>query len=220
MKTKLILLCGAAGFLCAVGFAAEAYCPTPVTPTIQYVDETYQTTRTRMVPVTREIEVPQRRWVTEMKTVPCTKKVYVNETYVVNETRYVNRPETRTRQVTRTITESEERQVTDRVYEEICDPATGRTRRVARDVCRTVVVPVKRKVCVEEPYTVSVKQKITVPVTKTRRVAKTVPSTRQVAERRCVTEMVKRQVTVMQAIQEPCTAVRRVPVCVATPTCS
>lgn len=181
-------------------------------PVTTYVDEPYEYKVTRMVPTETEVDCPQGRWVTERRTVPCTRTVYENEAYTAYEPRYEMRPETRTRRVNRTVWENQTRTVTDRVYENVCD-SCGRSRRVARNVCRTVTVPVKRKVCVEEPYTVNVRHRVMVPVTKTRRVARSVPSTREVVEQRYVTENVRRKVTTMRPVEETRYSTRKRAVC-------
>lgn len=221
LLTALVVVCVA-----GLAHAARAgeYCPpaerwVDVVETVQvqvpvttYVDEPYEYKATRMVPVYSEVNCPQGRWVTDRRTVPTTRTVYENESYTAYEPRYEMRPETRTRRVNRTVWENETRTVTDRVYENICD-SCGRSRRVARNVCRTVTVPVKRKVCVEEPYTVNVRHQVMVPVTKTRRVARTVPSTREVVEQRYVVENVRRKVTTMQPVEETRIATRKRAVC-------
>ena len=161
-------------------------------------------TVTCMVPVEKIVQVPQGRWVTERRLVPTSRTVYVNEPYTVNETRYVRRPVTRTRMVTRTVVENEFRTVNRKVCETVCDPATGRNRNVNRTISETVSVPVRKKICVEQPYTAYVREKVSVPVTKTRRVAKCVQETREVCERRYVTEMVPQRVTVMQPVVQTC----------------
>lgn len=167
----------------------------PVQPVMQ---------QTRMVPQQQVVQVPRQRWVTERRTVPCTRTIYVNEPYTTYETRTERRPETRMRQVTRTVRETERRVVNETVYQSYCDPVTGQRTSCPRQVTRTIDVPVKRKVCVQEPYTVNTKYKVRVPVTKYRRVARTVQATREVTERRCVTEMVPQTVTVMRPMVETC----------------
>lgn len=181
-------------------------------PVTTYVDQPYQYQTTRMVPVQQQVQVPQGRWVTETRTVPCTRTVYETQAYTDYETRTIRRPVTRMRQVTRTITENETRTVCETVYDQVCDTCTGKMRKVPRQVNRTVVVPVKRKICVEEPYTDTVKERIRVPVQRTRQVAREVPSTRQVTERRWVTETACRTVTTMQPVQETAYGTRKVPV--------
>lgn len=220
MKTALMTACVLAMAIVPAFAVDSTYCP-PVgcpqppqtvsvqVPVTEYVDEPYTVNVTRMVPVEQVVEVPQGRWVTERRQVPATRTEYVNEPYTVNVTRYETRRETRTRQVNRTVRDYETRQVNRRVYERVCDPVTGRSRRVARDVCDTVTVPVKRRVCVDEPYTVNVRYPVSVPVTRTRRVVRQVPTTREVCERRWVTNTVRQTVTTMQPVVETQTAVRR-----------
>lgn len=226
MKTKLttillVVLAAATvrGRAMEANFCPPSGCPEGVAtvgvqvPVTTYVDESRPVTVTRMVPVETEVEVPRGRWVNERRLAPTTRRVYVNEQYTVNETRVRTRPETRTRRVTRTIRDTETRQVNETVYDRVCDPATGRERRVARTVCRTVTVPVRRKVCVDEPYTVNVRYRETVPVTRTRRVARNVQDTREVCERRYVTEMVREKITTMQPVTETRMETRRRAVC-------
>lgn len=183
-------------------FASQPNACYPVAPAPACPPPPVQTTR--MVPVTREIEVPRGRWVTETRNVPCNRTIYVNEQYTKNVSKWERRPVTRTRRVTKTVCENETRVVNETVYDTACDPCTGRARRIPRTVTRTVTVPVKRKICVDEPYTAYERRRVTVPVTKTRRVPRTVTETRQVQERRWVTEMVKERVTVMQPVTETC----------------
>ena len=225
MKSRLTVLLAVA-LLAGRAWAIEtgAYCPPAQqwvdvvetvkvqVPVTTYVDEPYTYTTTRMVPTQQVVNVPQGRWINERRTVPCTRTEYVNEPYTVYETRTERRPETRTRRVTRTVRETEQRVVTETVYDRSCDPC-GRSIRVPRTVTRTVSVPVKRKVCVEEPYTVNVKHCVRVPVTKYRRVARSVPATREVNERRYVTETVQRTVTTMRPVQETVNATRKRAVC-------
>lgn len=178
-------------------------------PVTTYVDEPYSYQATRMVPTQQQVQVPVGRWVTETRSVPCTRTVYETEAYTDYETRTVSRPETRMRNVTRTVRENETRMVNKTVYDRYCDPCTGKSRRVARTVSRAVVVPVKRKVCVQEPYTVNVRERVSVPVTRTRQVARQVAETRQVQERRWVTETENRTVTTMKPVQETVNATRK-----------
>lgn len=186
-----------------VAFPTYVPVPAPGTGACGPVQPVMQT-RTRMVPEQQVVQVPRQRWVTERRTVPCTRTVYVNEPYTTYETRTERRPETRMRQVTRTVRETERRTVNETVYQSYCDPVTGQRTSCPRQVARTIDVPVKRKICVQEPYTVTVKHKVRVPVTKYRRVARTVQATREVTERRCVTEMVPQTVTVMRPVVETC----------------
>lgn len=170
-------------------------------PVTTYVDEPYTYQTTRMVPTQQQVQIPVGRWVTETRSVPCTRTVYETEAY----TDYETRPETRMRNVTRTVRENETRMVNETVYDRYCDPCTGKSRRVARTVSRAVVVPVNRRVCVQEPYTVNVRDQVTIPVQRTRQVAET----RQVQERRWVTETENRTVTTMQPVQETVNATRK-----------
>lgn len=201
--SMLIVTIMAAGCSFAVEYCPPQGCPPPAQPIANACAPAPQVCqRTRMVPVECEVDVPRGRWVNVRRTVPCTRTVYVNEPYTTTEVRYERRPERRTRRVSRTVTEYETRTVNETVYESVRDPATGRTCRVPRTVCRTERVPVKRRICVEEPYMVNVRHRVTVPVTKTRRVARTVPSTREVTERQWVTEMARERRTQMRPVVE------------------
>lgn len=182
-------------------------------PVTRMVDVPYTVNYTRMVPVEREVSVPRGKWVTERRRVPDTRTIYVNEPYTVNETRYRTERETRTRPVRRRVRDYEARQVTETVYDDVCDPVTGRRVRVPRGVCRTVSVPVSRTIIVDESYTVNVRVPYTVPVTRSRRVARTVPTTREVCDRRWVTEMVREKVTSMEPVTGTRVETRRQPVC-------
>ena len=182
-------------------------------PVTEYVDVPHQETYTRMVPVQTQVTEPRQRWVNETRTVPATRTIYVDQPYTVNECRYERRPVTRYRQVNRTVRETEARQVCRTVYDRVCDPCTGKSRKVARTGYETKMVPVKRKICVTEPYTAYERERVMVPVTKTRRVAQQVACTRQVVERRCITEMVPRTVTTMRPVTETRTVMRKQAVC-------
>lgn len=182
-------------------------------PVTKVVDVPETVTYTRMVPFTRDVEVPRGKWVMERKQVPSTRTIYVNEPYTVNETRYEYRPETRMRQVNRRVRDVEQRQVNETVYTNVYDQSSCRWVRVPRNVCRTISVPVTRNVCVSEPYTARVRVPVTVPVTKYRKVAKTVPCNREVKERRWVTEMVREQVTEMRPVTESRVQMRQQRVC-------
>ncbi len=177
--------------------------PAPVvsTPTTQYIQEPYNVQVTRMVPVERQVDCPQGRWVYETRTVPTTRTVYENVAYQATECRYENRPVTRYRNVCRTVTEMRNKTVRRRVRETVCDDC-GRARTVSRTVCETVQVPVNRRIRVQEPYTAYERVRVNVPVTRYRQVARSVPTTQQVTERRWVVENVRRTVTEMQPVVE------------------
>lgn len=177
-------------------------------PVTEYVDVPFQETYTRMVPVQTQVTESRQRWVNETRTVPSTRTIYVDQPYTVNECRNERRPVTRYRQVTRTVRETEARQVARTVYDRVCDPC-GKSRKVARTVYETKMVPVKRKICTTEPYTAYERERVMVPVTKTRKVAQQVACTRQVVERRCITEMVPRTVTTMRPVTETRTVMRK-----------
>jgi hypothetical protein len=149
---------------------------------------------TSYCPTTRTVQVPCRRKITERVMVPCTRTEWVNETYTTTETRWATRPDTRMRKRTTTVVENRPRTVNRRVWSQTCDEC-GMPRSVCTTHRVTEIVPVRRRVCVDEPYTVNVRYKISVPVTKTRRVKRQVPSTREVVRTRYVTEMVDRTVT-------------------------
>ncbi len=206
MKSTLLAAIAAAVVISGQAFAVE-YCPTPVVPaTMQvpvttYVEEPRQYTVTRMVPNTRTVQVPQRRAVQERVQVPCTRTEWVNETYTTTESRWSTRPETRMRKRTTTVIEEQPRTVRRRFSRDVCDEC-GRSRRVHETACVTEMVPVRRRVVVDEPYTVNVRYRVNVPVTKTRRVARQVPATREVMQTRYVTEMVNQTVTEMQPVSQ------------------
>ena len=175
----------------------------------EYVDEPCEVKVTRMIPVEREVEVQSGKWVYEEKRIPYMKKVTEREEYAVNETVYEIRPETRTRKVQRVVREETEKTVVDRVPEEICDPATGRTVRRWREECRTVIVPVERRIMVDEEYTVNVRCPVQTPVVKTRQVTREVPDFRLVRTPRYVCENVKRKVKTLEPSVETQTVVRK-----------
>ena len=201
------------------GYCPPVGCPEPVrtvnvqVPVTTYVDEQYPVKVTRMVPVEREVSVNCGRWVTEQRQVPTTRTIYVNEPYTAYETRYQTRPETRTRKVAKTICVNETRQVCKKVYDKVCDPCTGKTTKVARTVYNTVNRPVKRRIYVDQEYTVNVRCPVTVPVTKTRKVAQRVQSTRMVSERRWIPETATRKVVTMEPVVETRMETRRRAVC-------
>lgn len=223
--------------LCAVVAAGQAYafnclpnpCPAPCPPqekwvevceTVQvqvpvteYVDEPCEVMVTRMVPVEEQVQECVTRWVTETKVVPYMKKVWEYEEYTVEVPRYERRPETRVRTRTKTICEEVPKTVSRTVYDEVCDPVTGKICKVPRTVTETVMVPVKRKVCVDEEYTVMVKCKVMVPETRRRKVCKEVPMTKEVCEKKAVKEWVTKTVTVMRPVQEKQVVMKKRKVC-------
>ncbi|MCC8191316.1 MAG: hypothetical protein LIP77_11910 [Planctomycetes bacterium] len=182
-------------------------------PVTEYVEEPVEVKVTRMVPCEQEVTTYENKWTFELKCVPYMKKEVVCEEYTVNEPRTDYREETRYRTVTRVVCDYEEKTVIDKVCEEVCDPVSGRIRKVYRDECRTVTVPVKRKVCEEVPYTVKVPCKVMVPVTKTRKVVREVPSTKEVRTPKCIKVPVTRKVTVMKPMIETQTVLRKKAVC-------
>lgn len=226
MKKLLAIVCAAA-LTTGSAFAVDLCnpCPPPEkwvevcetvlveVPVTEYVDEPCEVQVTRMVPCEEEVQSYENQWIFETKCVPTTKKEVVCEEYTVNEIRTEYRQETRYRTVTRVVCEYEEKTVVDKVCEEVCDPVTGRMRKVWTDVCRTVTVPVKRKVCEEVPYTVNVPCKISVPVVKTRQVVRQVPATKEVRVPKCIKVPVTKKVTVMRPVVETQTVMRKKAVC-------
>ncbi|MDR3078023.1 MAG: hypothetical protein LBV15_04585 [Planctomycetota bacterium] len=175
----------------------------------EYVEEPCEVKVTRMIPVEKEVTAKSGKWVYEDKQVPCLKRVTVCEEYTVNETRYEIRPETRMRKVPRIVCEEVEKTVVDRVPEEICDPASGRIIRRWREECRMVVVPVERRIMVDEEYTVNVRCPVQVPVARSRRVVKEVPDTRLVRTPKYVCENVTKTVKVLEPSVETRTVMRK-----------
>ncbi|MDR2391469.1 MAG: hypothetical protein LBE84_07310 [Planctomycetota bacterium] len=178
-------------------------------PTVEYVEEPCEVTVTRMVPCERKVEVNVGKWVYEEVEVPCTKKVTECEEYTAMVTRYEFRPETRIRKVSKIECVEEERTVVTRVPEEYCDPATGRMTKIWREECRTVTVPVRRKIWVDQEYTINVKCPIQEPVVRTRKVVREIPSTKKVRRRKYVCEVQTRTVTVMEPRVETTTVMRK-----------
>ncbi|MDR1535048.1 MAG: hypothetical protein LBU64_08120 [Planctomycetota bacterium] len=178
-------------------------------PVVEYVDTPCEIKVTRMCPVEKEVPVTVGKWVYEECQVPYVRRVVECEEYTDYETRYEMRPETRIRKVPQIVCEEEERTVVDKVAEEVCDPYTGGIKKVWREVCRTVTVPVRRKIMVEEQYTVNVKCPVKVPITRTRKVIKEVPDTRTVSRRKYVSETKTKTVTVMEPRFEISTVMRK-----------
>jgi hypothetical protein len=173
------------------------------------VEEPCEVKVTRMVPVEKDVETRVGKWVCEEKQVPYVKKVTECEEYAATEIRYELRPETRVRKVRQIVCEEVEKTVVDRIPEEVCDPATGRIQKTWREECRTVKVPVKRRVLVDQEYTVNVKCPVEVPVTKTRQVTKEVTEYKTVPSRRYVCETVTKKVTVLEPVVETQTVMKK-----------
>ena len=181
-------------------------CEVPVT---EYVDCPVDIKVTKMVPCEVEYEECVGKWVYETKTVPYMKQVMECEEYTVNVIKTEMRCETRTRKVCTTVPEIEERTVTRKVCEEVCDPVTGRIKKVWNTVCEVVPVTVNKKVWVEEEYTVNVPCKISVPEVRTRNVCRQVQMTKEVRVPKYIKEMVTRTKTVMQPVVETQTVMKK-----------
>ncbi|MCL2000637.1 MAG: hypothetical protein FWG74_04310 [Planctomycetes bacterium] len=222
MKKLLVVMCAAALMGSAV-WAASPCNPCPPrekwievcetvqvqVPVVEYIEEPCEIKVTRMVPREKEITVTKGKWVFETQIVECMKQVVECEEYTVNQTRYEMRPEIRTRQVKKVVTEEVERQVVRRVCEDICDPETGKMRKVWNEVCETVKVPVRKTICVDEEYTVKVRVPVVVPVVKTRQVKKQVPITREVRTPKFVQYQETKKIQVMEPVTETETVMRK-----------
>lgn len=224
---KLLAIAFAASLLATSAFAVDVCNPCPPAekwvevcetvqvevPVTEYVDEPCEVQVTRMVPCETEVDATEGKWIFETKSVPYMRQVVECEEYVCEEPRIELRPEVRTRKAWKTICEDEERTVVEKVCEEVCDPCTGKIKKVWTEVCKTIVVPVKKKICVEEEYTVNVKCKVMVPVTKTRKVIRQVQDCKEVRTPKYIQVPVKRKVTVMKPVVETKTVMRKKAVC-------
>lgn len=182
-------------------------------PVTTYVEEPCEVKVTRMVPTQVECEEMVTKWEYEEKTVPVMRTVVECEDYTVMVKQKQYRMETRTREVWRTVVDCEEKVVCKTVYDEICDPCTGKVTKVARTVEEVVPVKVKRKVCETEEYEVKVPCVVEVPVTKTRQVKRCVEDTKVVRVPKCVKVPVKKMVTVMKPCEETKTVMKKRAVC-------
>gem|GEM_PF-2241980 len=182
-------------------------------PVTKYVEEPCEVKVIRKVPTQVECEEMVTKWEYEEKTVPVTRTVVECEEYTVMVAKKEYRVETRTREVWRTIVECEDKTVKKTVYDEICDPCTGKITKVARTVEEVVPVKVKRKVCETEEYQVKVPCVTEVPVTRTREVKKCVEETKTVRIPKCVKVPVKKTITVMKPVEEIKTIMRKRAVC-------
>ncbi|MDR2391646.1 MAG: hypothetical protein LBE84_08215 [Planctomycetota bacterium] len=178
-------------------------------PVVEYVEEPCEVKVNRMVPREQEVSVNAGKWVFEESEIQDCKKVVECETYTVNVTRYETRRETRVRRIPQVVCEEEEKTVVARVPEMACDPATGRMIRTWREECRTVTVPVRRTIMVEEPYIVEVKYPVQVPVVRTREVVREVPVVRKIRTPKYVCDVRKKTVKVMEPKVETQTVMRR-----------
>lgn len=182
-------------------------------PVTVYVDEPCEVTVTKMVASEEEVECFVNQWTFETKQVCEMKKVYEREEYTVQVPKTEMRCETRTRKVPQIVCEEEEKTVTKKVCEEVCDPATGKMTKVWREECETIMVPVKRKIYVEEEYQVNVKCKVMVPEVRTRKVCKMVPVTKEVRVPKMVQVPSTKKVKVMRPVTETKTVMRKKAVC-------
>lgn len=181
-------------------------CEVPVT---EYVDEPCEVKVTTMCPVEEEVEVCVGKWVFEPKKVPYTKQVVECEEYTVNTYKTEYKTETRTRKVPKKVCETVEKEVVKTVYDEECDPCTGKIKKVARKVCETIQVPVTKTIYEEEEYCVQVPVKVCVPVVKTRQVCKSIKLEKEVLSPKYVYQTQKKKVTKMVPTVETKTVMRK-----------
>jgi hypothetical protein len=167
-------------------------------PAVEYVVEPVEIEVRTMTPVEEEIDSFELVYEEVDKEITVNRIVQecVEETVQVKKRELV--PETRTRQVWRSVVKFEKRPVCRTVYDIICDPCTGKETRVARTVETVIEVPVRSKVCETEEYIAKVATWKEVPVTRIRVVEKCVPEKKVVKEKVCRKVPVKKKVTVMR----------------------
>ncbi len=182
-------------------------------PVTEYVDEPCEVQVTRMEIVEEEVPCMVNQWTYETKQVCEMKTEVVCEEYTVDVCKTEYRTETRTRKVPQIVCEEEERVVKKKVCEEVCDPNTGKMTKVWREECETVMVPVKKKIMVDQEYECKVKVKVNVPVTKTRQVKRQVPVTKEVRVPKCVQVPSTKIVKVQRPVCETKTVMRKKAVC-------
>lgn len=182
-------------------------------PVTTYVDEPCEVKVTKMVPTQVECEEFVTKWEYEEQCVPTKRKVVEHEEYTVNVKKKEFRTETRMKKVWKTVVDCVDVPVCKTVYDEVCDPSTGKITRVPRQETVMVQKQVKRKVCEEVPYEVKVPYYVDVPCTKTRKVVKWVEDTKIVRVPKCVKVPVKKMVTVMQPVEETKTIMKKRAVC-------
>lgn len=182
-------------------------------PVTTYVDEPCEVKVTKMVPTQVECESFETKWEYEEKCVPVQRKVVECEDYTVMVKQKQFRTETRMKKVWKTVVDCVEVPVCKTVYDEVCDPCTGKVTKVPRTVNTVTTKQVKRKVCEEVPYEVKVPYYCEVPVTKTRKVTRCVEDTKIVRVPKAVKVPVKKMVTVMKPVEETKTIMKKKAVC-------
>ncbi len=222
---KLCLGALAASLLCSSVLASNFYCPpqekwVDVVETVQvqvpvteYIEEPCEVQVTRMEVVEEEVPCTVPQWTFEIKQVCEMVPEVTCEEYTVNVYRTEMRTETRMRRVPTYVCEEVEKVVTRKVCEEVCDPVTGQLRNVYREVCETIMVPVRRKVMVEQPYECKVPVKVCVPTVKTRQVKRMVPVTKEVRVPKCIQVPSTRLVKVSRPVVETKTVMRKRAIC-------
>jgi len=182
-----------------------------------------------------EVQVPVQTWVEEKQMVKYTEmqetqeqmNVKVNKTIWVDEEydcyEYVTRQVEfqGTRKVAQKVCEMVEKTVKKTIL--VCCPGDpcnpcAKPKRVKQVVTETILVPVYKTVCVDEPYTYTKCVVDTVPVKRTRKVAKCIEEDKvvtvtkcipvvkekEVTVKKCVTVMETRQQCVRKRVQVPC----------------
>jgi hypothetical protein len=217
---KLCLGAMAAALFGASAFAVD-YCPPQEkwmdvvetvqvqVPVTEYIDEPCEVQVTRMETDMQEVACTVPEWTYETKQIYEMVPVITCEEYTVDAYRTEMRTETRMRKVKRYIYEEQEKVITKRVCENVCDPVTGQMTNVYRDECETIMVPVRRKVIVEEPYECKVPVKVRVPVTKTRKIKTMVQQVREVRVPKCVQVPSTKLVKVTRPVVETQTVMRK-----------
>jgi hypothetical protein len=185
-------------------------CEVPVTT---YVEEPCEVQVTKMVPTQVECERMVTQTIYEEKTVPVMRTVYECEEYTVNVKKKEYRMETRTREVKRTVYDCIEEEVCKIVYDEVCDPCTGKITKVAREERVMVPKKVKRVVCEQEEYQVKVPYYVDCPVVKTRQVKKCVEDSKVVKVAKCIKVPEKYMKTVLKPVIETKTVMKKRKVC-------
>lgn len=145
--------------------------------------------------ICRTVEVPVRRVVNEVRTVPVKKRIYEEECYPTEERRTEIVEEQRTRTAHRRVPVLVAREYSDVKIVKTASAGGGRAPRLSRVVSNHLKpVTVMKTEAYEENYTVKVRNTVMVPVVKTRRVAREVEEMQTITVPTVVTVMETRTV--------------------------
>lgn len=157
---------------------------------------------TVMKPVEKEVQYTVNKCVMENKTVMVKKKVMRDEEYTKMVKKTIMQPKTMTRKVAKIVCEEVTKEV-DKVYwDEVCDPATGKITKCKRVEKECVPVTVKKKIWVDEEYTVNCPVVIEEPVKCIRKVPCYVEEEKCIQVPKTVCETKTKKVIVMEPAKE------------------